>query len=701
MLAGERPFTGETTSDIIAAILKTEPEPISVKFPGVPHELERIVGKSLRKDREERYQHIKDLLIDLKDLRRELDAQMRSDTADLGMTHGENSVQSTGDGNVSTESTAEAGTRTNSISEMFISQFRLHPVWLTLIVVASVAAVSGAGWTLIRSLPGPSLGGFESMRFTKLTSIGNVEGGQIAVSPDGKYFAYAAREPGGESLWVRQSTTASGVQLSPAAAMTFDGITFSKDGSYIFFSAAEPNGPPTIYKIPVLGGERRKLISDGEGPITFSPDGDRFAFVRQESALMVANQDGADQKVLATTGDGDAWTLPAWSPDGKRIVSGVYTPKDNSIHLVEVSVETGATRDIKSPSWLRISGLTWLSDGRALLVSGRDPDTQFSQVWKLSYPDGDLTRVTNDVSSYDGLSLTADGRSAVSVQVDRLANIWVADEANPANARQITTETGRDEGLSGVAWTPDGTILYTTRLGAFQDIWSVNRDGSDNRQLTFNSKSNFAPSVSPDGRFIVFVSTRSGDPNIWRMNRDGSEPRQLTTDPGIEGQPVVSPDSKWVFYHLEDAGNKMTIWKVNIDGGEPQRLTDVESSRPVISADGQFLAFRYGPIGQGDAPKVAIMSTGSDRTIKELAFPAVVNARYFRWSADDKSLVYVDTVSGSSKLFSQPIIGGEPKQIAEFKGKRIYSFDVSPRGAGLAIALGSETSEALMFSNFK
>ena len=700
MMTGVRPFTGETTSDVIAAILKSEPEPISKRTSGTPHELERIIGKALRKDRDERYQNIKDMLIDLNDLKRDLDTQMRSDTATFGVTDGGNHGIATGNGNITVASTGFAGQRTNSISEMFVSQFRLHPKLLPLIVAVVALGVIFAGWAVFRSWPGRSASGFESMRFSKLTSLGNVEGGQIAVSPDGKYFAYVAHEQGGQSLWVRQSSAPSGVQLAGVASNQYIGLTFSRDGTYIYFAAAENNSEPNIYKIPVLGGERRKLVANGFGPISFSPKGDRFVFVREDSSLMLANEDGSNQVKLATASDGNAWWLPAWSPDGKRIASGVYTVKDNTIHLVEVSTETGQTSEIRSPVWLRISGLAWLPDGNGLLVGGRDSETQFSQVWRLSYPDGKVMRVTNDVTSYDGLSLTADGNSAVSVQVNRLANIWVGDQSNPLASRQITTETNRDEGLSGVAWAPDDSIIYTTRVGAFQDLWSVGHGGSDNKQLTFDSKSNFSPAVSPDGRFIAFVSTRSGDPNIWRVDRDGSNAVQLTSDPGIEGQPVFSTDGQWVFYHLEDTEKKMTIWRVRTTGGTPERLTDAESSRPIVSPDGRSIAFRFGTTGPGEAPSVAVMTLDGGRSIQQLTLPAVANARYFKWSADGKSFIYVDTVAGSSRLFSQPINGGEPKQLAEFKDKRIYSFDVSPKGA-IALSLGSERSEALMITNFR
>jgi serine/threonine protein kinase/Tol biopolymer transport system component len=698
MLTGVRPFTGETTSDVIAAILKSEPEPISNRATGTPYELERIVGKALRKDREERYQNIKDMLIDLTDLKRNLDVQMRSDTASFGYSVGDNGGIPTGNGNTTVQSTAHAGLSTNSISEMFKSQFRLHPILLTLIVAVLAIGAVIAGWGIVRAWPSRSTSGFESMRFSKLTSLGNVEGGQVAVSPDGKYFAYVAREQGGQSLWVRQTSAPSGVQLAAVAPVQYSGITFSRDGAYIYYSAAEPSALPNIFKIPVLGGEKRKLVSNGDGPISFSPNGDRFAFVRDDSSLMIAGEDGNSPSVLANADEGNGWQLPTWSPDGKRIVSGVYTRSDNLIHLFEVGVDSGKKTELQTPTWLRISGLAWLPDGNALLISGRDAETQFSQVWRMYYADGKLTRVTNDVTSYDGLSISNDGNSVVSVQVSRLANLWSATEANPADARQITNATNRDEGLSGVAWAPDGAIIYTTRVGAVQDLWSVNADGTDNRQLTFNARSNFSPAVSPDGRYIVFVSTRAGGPDIWRIDRDGGDPLQLTSDPGIEGQPMVSTDGRSVVYHIQDGNDRSSIWKIDINGGTPTKLTEIDSMRPAISPDGRTIAFRLGPTANGEAPKVGFLDLDGSNE-RQSSLPAIANARYFRFSSDGKALLYIDSSAGGSRLFSQPLAGGEPKQLAEFKGKRIYSFDVSPKG--IIYALGSETSEALMISNFR
>ena len=99
------------------------------------------------------------------------------------------------------------------------------------------------------------------------------------------------------------------------------------------------------------------------------------------------------------------------------------------------------------------------------MVSGRSPEMRQLQIWLLSYPGGEVRRVTNDLSSYVGLSLTADGQTLASVQGERLVNIWAAPGADADRARRVTTEAGRDEGLGGLAWTPDGRVVYAARAG--------------------------------------------------------------------------------------------------------------------------------------------------------------------------------------------------------------------------------------------
>src|SRR5205085_12004011 len=105
----------------------------------------------------------------------------------------------------------------------------------------------------------------------------------------------------------------------------------------------------------------------------------------------------------------------------------------------------------------------------------------------------------------------------------------------------------------GLAWTPDGRVVYVSEESGNADIWVMNADGSDRKQLTTDPHRDATPDVSPDGRYIAFASERAGAENIWLMNIDGSNQRRLTGK-SIERSPVFSADSKWVYFVSWETG---------------------------------------------------------------------------------------------------------------------------------------------------
>ena len=662
--------------------------------------MERIVSKTLRKDREERYQTVADLLGELKDFNQNLDLMGKTDDPGFRLTESSERAGTTSNAEGQIIKTNPSVFPSSSIGETILSGFKLYPRGSALVfsIILLALIVSGVVlYKLIRSSQTPD--SFQTMRLAKLTSTGNAEDGEIAISPDGKYVVYALEEAGRQSLWVKQTATSGSVRIVAPAEVAYSGLTFSRDGNYIYYAVAEKKGMKVIYMIPALGGNARKLITDADGPVTFSPDGSQMAFVRGETSLMIAKSDGGAEQTLAAASEGNRWDYLAWSPDGKKIVSSVFSSVDSNIHLVEVSMK-GAEKPLASPPWLRVTGLTWLPDGSGLLLSGRDLETKLSQIWFISYPDGKLHRITNDLSSYQGLSLTADGKTAVSVQQNWLSNIWTAPDTDDGVARKITSEVGRDEGMSGVASTPNG-IVYTTRITGTQDLWFVNKNGSENRQLTFNVKSNFSPTASPDGRFIVFVSDRTNNLELWRMDLDGSNPKQLTATPGIEGEPAFSPDGKWIVYQHTDSDNKTTIWKMDIDGGNKVQLTNVDSRKPTVSPDGKFIACDYGEAGADASIKLAIIPFNGGLPKKLLDLPLLLKSRNFRWTSDGKALIYVDSRDRVYNLWSQPLDGSSPKQLTDYKTDRIYRFDLSRDGKDFALARGNESSDVVLISNFR
>ena len=136
---------------------------------------------------------------------------------------------------------------------------------------------------------------------------------------------------------------------------------------------------------------------------------------------------------------------------------------------------------------------------------------------------------------------------------------------------------------------PDGRIIYSVFGAGRSDLFMADANGSNQRQLTSNAALNALPYASPDGRYIVFVSTRSGAPHIWRMDPDGTNLKQITN--GIaEIAPFVTPDSRWILYiNINDSN----LWKIPIDGGNPEQVMNKLASQHAISPDGKLIACRY------------------------------------------------------------------------------------------------------------
>lgn len=698
MVAGRRPFSGDTKSDVLAAVLTVEPDPLENHFPEIPDDFNRIINKALRKDREERYQTARELLVDLKKLRQDLEFGLRTGQPILRVARFGGSTTGS-DGSTRRSAAPGKADAAPTISDLFINEVKVHPRRVLLALTAIVGLMAAAGYGLYYLLkPGPE--SFQAMRLTKLTFSGDAVEGQIAISPDGKYVVYVVREGDHQSLWVRQVATSSVVLIVPPVAGSFSGLTFSSDGSYVYYTVQDLNAA-VLYQVPALGGPARKLVENAYGPVTFSPDGKRMAFIRGQQNLMIASIDGNNEQTLATCMGGEAWLTPAWSPDGRIIAIGLVSPSDNNTHLIEVEVKDARRKRFASPPWLRLSGLSWLPDGKGLILSGRDLETRLSQIWFLSYPDGKPRRVTNDLSSYIGVSLTGDGSSLASVQGERLANIWIGAIGDGQRPRKITSELGKDDGMSGVALTPAGKVVYTTRATGTQDLWIVDGDSSNRKQLTFNSRSNHSPSVSPDGRHIVFVSDRSGSNNIWRMDLDGANAVQLTNNPGIAGRPDFSPDSRWVVFQITSDDRKTTIWKVSIEGGTPIQLTTDESARPRVSPDGELFACLYSSPLTEDVPAVALIPLSGGLPVKVLKLPAVAKSRDFRWSADGRSLIYIDSANQIYNLWHQALNGEPPQPLTDFGAEEVFRFDVSSDHKLFALARGREGSDVILISNVR
>jgi Tol biopolymer transport system component len=239
---------------------------------------------------------------------------------------------------------------------------------------------------------------------------------------------------------------------------------------------------------------------------------------------------------------------------------------------------------------------------------------------------------------------------------------------------------------------PDGRVVYTVSTPGKTDLFIINADGTNSRPLTSDAILNGFPSVSTDGRFIVFVSNRTGAPHIWRMDSDGTNPKQITN--GIaEIFPVVSPDGQWiVFQGISD----LRLWKVPIDGGTPTRLNDKLASQPAISPDGKLVACRYRE-AELSPFKLGVISFATGETLKTIDMP--LSNSNLHWSADGRAVLYADRRGGVSNIWSQPIDGAPAKQLTFFNTDQIFLFDRSPDGKKMVLVRGNVSNDVVLISD--
>src|SRR5437868_3010086 len=376
MVTGRKPFDGETPSDVLASILKTDPPPVAQFLPDAPPELIRIVDKTLRKDREQRYQAAKDLLIDLKSFAQELEFQARLEQS-AASAAGMASIAAPVTRPVMAQNTVEPQGAVTTISQALSVELKRHPTRLivSLAIVAIVLIAGGVGLHALLNRT-PRRTHFQSSTIARITNSGKVIDARL--SGDGTYLLYCLSDAGKQSLWLRQVSTANDKVIVWPAPVGFFGFTFSPDDREIYYVLKANYDAGTLYRVPVLGGTPTKILEKIDGPVTFSPDGKRMAFVRanfpaeDQSALMIASIDGSSEQAFVTRHKPERFaqlffTGLSWSPDGKLIAASVLTMGELS-RVVAFPVNGTKEINLTPDPWPFSGQVQWLPDMSGLLV---------------------------------------------------------------------------------------------------------------------------------------------------------------------------------------------------------------------------------------------------------------------------------------------------------------------------------------------
>jgi serine/threonine protein kinase/Tol biopolymer transport system component len=668
LATGERPFTGDTSVSIIASIVKDTPRSASDVNPGVPRDLARVIRRCLVKEPTRRFQSAVDLRNELEELKADhesgqLDAITISPRKDLRWWNA------------------------------------LPARLLILAVVGLVVFIYARG--AMRQSPDPLQSALSAVQ---ATSTGDIA--RAAISPDGKYLAYVQGTGQEQSVWLQQLATTSASQIIAPAEVRYQGLTFSPDQTFVYCVRNVLNTLKTeVVQVPFLGGVTRQFTDNDRigSAVAFSPDGTRLVFITFDSLyttrVVMTRTDGSNRRVLSTREQGatqgmyqflgnagNAASRPAWSPDGSLIAAAVFSSSQEGQveeSIVVIPVSGGSERTLAKGRWRGLQELSWLPNGSAVIVGASPGFLMPSQLWKVSYPGGVVTRITNDVNDYVGLSLTHGDGVLATVKTETRMILSVAQPDDLPHGRVIATGVfaAAQQGL-GLTWTPDGRLIYPSLRSGAWNLWITDGDGHQVRQLTSTSDGlNAEPSVTPDGRTILFTSNRTGGyRHVWRMTIDGSDQTQLTDGRGPEGS--VSTDGNSVFYVATETTNGQTLHRVPIDGGPGTRVADEHAVSPVVSPDGQYVAMSTLEPVTHRVVRLSVLSVTTGRTVRALG--GTRPRAPYHWTSDAHSITHLD--DSQTTIWAQPLDGGPPKALVQFTdGQHIFAYAWSKDGQLAAV----------------
>ena len=658
MATGERPFKGDTNVSIISSIIKDTPKPITDSNPRLPADLARIVRRCLAKDPSRRYQTAADVRNELEELK--------------------------GD------SSAVAASPVRSSRRVSRSVF----AWMC----AAIVGVAVAALLVLNRgrAERSSVSSFAADRIQRLTTTGTAY--KAAISPDGRYVVHAKIVNNLAGLWTRQTATTSDVQIVPPADVRYGGITISADGNYVYYSAYPgPSTTAVLFRVPVLGGTPVKVLDDVDTPVTFSADRKRFAFMRGhirsgKTQLMVADADGSNTRVVASSPPSAQFQVegPSWSPDGRKILVTAISSRPGAPALIQaVDVRSGSTETVGEP-WAILRDVAWLPDGHSFLVTGLDLSGSSTQIWRVSYPAGDRSPVTHDLNAYIGVSVSSDGRSIATVQSEVEASIYVA-QGPDKEPRRITTAASRADGTYGLAWMPDGRMVFTSTASGVPQIWIVDGDGANLRQLTSQDTVALFPRVSPDGAWVYFASYAKAAWGIFRIAPDGTGLQQIgmSSERGDALLLPLSPDGRSIYFTSMKTGVPL-LMKVATSTGAAEQVSKAFFRATDVSPDG---AHACGVTWDDSRHRItfAILDLRTDALELRPGWPTNV------FYVGDGRLARLDRIAGKSivRVASSP--GVDPEAVTPPSDDLLF-FSAASRDGRIAFSRGQRISDVVLIS---
>ena len=594
MLTGQKPFDGETLTDIVAAIVKNEPDWRALP-PGTPAAVQSVIVRCLRKDPSQR-------LRDIADGRFQIEEVLNDPGA------------------------SEARSR---------SRFG----WRTLAVVAAASVGGGAmaGAWLLQSqkptLPNP----LENALFSRVTNFEGTER-SAAISRDGRFVAFRSDQDGPLDVWLTQIGTGRFLNVTKGIDDEFATDTpscgFSADGSEIWVSG----GPGRRLRVlPLMGGTPRPFLSDSAVAVAWSPDGTRIAYHLQDAgdSVFVADRTGANARQIFRRRANEHNHFLIWSVDGRWIYFTSGTPETKEMDLWRVSPDGGSPERLTTHN----SDVAYPTpiDSRTVVYVSHDEDGSGPWLWAIDVERKLTRRVSFGVEKYLSVAATPDGSQLAATVANPSASLWsvpifpdrLAEEADVKPFRLSTAHSSAPRFGAG-------PLFYLSSLGAGDGVWRFHDGQSTEIWKGADGSVLSPPDVSRDGQKVAIILRRNGKLRLHVLSAEGGELRALADSIDVRGAASWSPDGKWIVVRGNEDGSP-GLFKIPADGGKPIRLTTGVALNPVWSPDGNVIAYA-GPNVSSLAPLLAIRPDGAPVRLSEIKLRRDGERLRF---APDGSLIYM------------------------------------------------------------
>lgn len=688
MVAGRAPFDGSTTSHVIVSILEKEPPWHDWPSGEMAAELEWIVRKALRKEKEERYQTAKELLGDLKSLkqRSEFSAELeRTTPPDLGRKGQPASVATSETAPIRT--TEAPPTLTASGIEPFTNAINRHRgIVAVALVVLTLATVFGIYKFAVRNKPAADKetksGRDETTGVLNTTQITSGLGLDLhpSLSPDGNSIAYSSDHGSGYEIYVRQLTPGGReIQLTSDGAQNFE-PAWSPNGKLIAYHSKDRGG---IWIVPALGGVAKQLTEFGSYP-AWSPDGgflvlqssgigdDLFAMgsgaLLTTTLWIISAQGGTAKQITVMGNPPGGHGSPSWSPDGKRIAFASYDPAKTDIWTITTEGEqlkrvAEGIDPIYAPDGEHIYFVSFGSNNLNFGLSKVRVSPESGE------PVGEPIEIASTgPSRIKRITISADGKRIAYTPLTVASNLWSVPvpqrTTNEATEPPVALTHDTSYRNSNPDFSPDGkkVAYHVIRVGGKSDVWLIDPDGRNATQLTTDPASDLRPSWFPDGEQIAFQSNRQGKDLMLAINLKSGKERTLFEAGQDLTFPRISPDGEQIVFNSKKSG-ATNLWVASIESGAVKQLTfDKEAiGFPCWSPDGQFLAFE---VKRGDATHVGMMPSGGGEVVQLTSTHG--QSWPHSWSPDGDKIAFAGFRDGFWNVWWVSRISRAQKQVTNY-----------------------------------